>query len=105
MDEYICITVLSNPGEAQADFAARLSRFWTQMLRTRKADFERVYAETTAFEPHGDRLSRRYLAEAGVREVLERELAAAGVKFEPVDADDLYSKYEAVPPEWMWIEH
>src|SRR5437764_11788894 len=98
MDEFVCLTVVSTAGEAQADFAARLSRLWTHMLRTRKDDFERVYAETTAFERTGDRLTRQYLAEAGVRAVLAAELAAAGVEHEPIDPDDLYPKYEAAPP-------
>ena len=105
MNEYICLTVLSRPGESQADFAARLSRLWTYMLRSRQDDFEKVYAETTAFEQTGDRLTRQYLAEAGVRAVLEIELAAAGVEYEPIDPDDLYPKYEAAPPHWMQIEH
>ena len=30
---------------------------------------------------------------------------AARLGHEPIDRDDVYSKYEAVPPEWMWIEH
>ena len=105
MDEYLCITVLSRPGESEADFKARLSAFWTHMLRTRETDFERVYAETTQFERDGDRLGRKYLVEAEVAPVLEGELRAAGLGHEPIDPDDLYSKYEAVPPEWMWIEH
>ena len=37
--------------------------------------------------------------------MLESELAAAGLDHEPIDRDDLYSKYEASPPEWMQIEH
>ena len=32
MDDYLCITVMSLPGEGKADFAARLSEFWTHML-------------------------------------------------------------------------
>jgi hypothetical protein len=106
LDEYVCITVLSRPDEAEADFKARLSRFWTHMLRTRKADFEKVYAETNEFEEqHGGRRSRQYLAELGVADVVEAELGAAGIDFEPVDREELFSKYEAVPPEWMQIEH
>jgi hypothetical protein len=105
MDDYLCITVLSNPGEAQADFSARLSRFWTHMLRNHKDEFEKVYAEMTAFEPHGDRLGRQYLVEEGVADLLEREFAAAGLGHQPIDRDDVYSKYEATPPDWMWIEH
>ena len=105
MDDYVCITVLSKPAESEADFSARLSRFWTHMLRTRKPDFEKVYAETTTFEDNGDHLTRQYLAELAVADVVESELAAAQLDFEPIDRDEVYSRYEAVPPEWMQIEH
>ena len=105
MDEYLCVTVRSKPGEAEADFKARLSRFWTHMLRTRQDDFEKVYAETTEFEEEGGRLTRQYLVREDVLGVLERELAAAGVEHAAVDRGDVYTKYEAVPPEWMQIEH
>jgi len=40
-----------------------------------------------------------------VADLLEREFATAGVRHLPIDRDELYSKYEATPPEWMWIEH
>jgi hypothetical protein len=105
MDEFVSVTVVSNPGEPQTDFAARLSRFWTHMLRTRKADFEKVYAEMTSFERAGDRLKRQYLVASDVVPILEAEMRAAGVGHEPIDPDELYSKYEAVPPDWMQIEH
>jgi hypothetical protein len=105
VDEYVCITVLSRAGEAQADFASRLSQFWTHMLRSRKPDFEKVYAETTEFEESRGRWSRQYLAALDVIDVVETELRGAGLDFEPIDRDELYSKYEAVPPEWMQIEH
>ena len=105
MDEYVCITVLSKPGEAQGDFASRLSRFWTHMLRSRKPDFEKVYAETTTFEDAGGRWSRQYLAGLEVVDIVEAELRTASLDFEPIDRDEVYSKYEAVPPEWMQIEH
>ena len=42
MDEYLCLTVLSRPSEPDAEFKARLSAFWTTMLRTRPDDFEKV---------------------------------------------------------------
>jgi len=105
MDEYVCITVLSQPGENQADFSARLSRFWTHMLRNRKPDFEKVYAETTQFTAHEGRLSRQYLAQLDVADIIETEMRAAGIDFEPVSRDDIYSRYEATPPDWMQIEH
>jgi len=105
VDEYVCITVLSKAGEPRPDFAARLSRFWTHLLRTRKADFEKVYAETTSFEETGERLSRQYLAKAEVLDVLKAEMKTANVEHLALDPDDVYSKYEAIPPEWMQIEH
>ena len=105
MDEFVCVTVLSKPGEGEPGFSARLSRFWTHMLRSRQGDFEKVYAEATAFEARGDRVSRQYLVEAGVTGVLEAELRAAGVDYEPIDSGELYSRYEATPPDWMQIEH
>jgi hypothetical protein len=105
LDEYVCITVLSAPGEGQPEFSARLSRFWTHMLRNYKADFEKVYAEKAAFEERANRLARQYLAREEVVQLLESEFAKAGVEHEPVDHDDTYTKYEAVAPEWMQIEH
>jgi hypothetical protein len=105
MDEYVCITVVSRPGEGQGEFAARLSGFWTQMLRLRKSDFEKVYAETTTFEECQGCWSRQYLALIAVVDLLEAEMSSAGIEFEPIDREELFSKYEAVPPEWMQIEH
>lgn len=104
-DDYLCITVHSRPDEPAAAFSARLSAFWSGMLRHYPDDFERVYAETTKFEEHAGRLSRQYLAEAVVADMLEREFGAADLSFDPLDRMDLYSKYEASPPGWMQIEH
>lgn len=105
MSDYCCVTVVSKPGESQSDFAARLSEFWTHMLRNHPNDFEKVYAETTSFEEVDDCLSRMYLVQTEATQMLENEFVAAGLKHEPIDRDDVYSKYEATPPEWMWIEH
>ena len=35
----------------------------------------------------------------------EKALKSAKMGHLPVDPDDVYSKYEAAPPEWFWIEH
>lgn len=105
MDDFVCVTLLARPGEGEADFKARLSAFWTHMLRNHEADFEKVYAETSAFEDNGGRLARKYLVEADAARPLEEQLRARGMEHEPIDPDDLYSKYEATPPEWFWIEH
>jgi hypothetical protein len=105
LDEYLCVTVLSQPGESETDFKSRLSRFWTHMLRNHQDEFEQVYAETVEFEHAGDRVSRKYLIELPIASMLEEQMKAHDIEHEPIDLDDLYSKYEAVPPEWMWIEH
>ncbi|MBX9627273.1 MAG: hypothetical protein K2X82_25950 [Gemmataceae bacterium] len=105
MDEYLAFTLLSAPGEAEAAFKARLSGLWTAMLREQPDEFERVYAEQVAFDRRGDRLGRKYLVEAAAVPAVEAAATAAGLEWEPVDPDDVYSKYEAAPPDWFWIEH
>jgi hypothetical protein len=105
LDEYVCVTISSRSGESQAEFSNRLSQFWTHLLRNRLNDFEMVYAESTGFEKRGEQWSRKYLVEAGVIETLMAELSGAKICFDPIDPDDTYTKYEAVAPEWMQIEH
>lgn len=105
MEEFICVTVLSRRGEAEAEFSARLSHFWTHMLRDLPDDFEKVYAETTQFEEMDGSLSRQYLAEESVIDLLEREMKAHDIAYRPIDRDDVYSKYEASGAGWMQIEH
>ncbi len=104
-DEYLCLTMLSRENEKEAGFKARLSAFWTHMLREHEADFEKVYAETASFEKKENCLSRKYLFEAVIADTLERELRKGDMDFEPIDEADLYSKFEASPPDWFWIEH
>lgn len=105
MDEFVCLTVSAEPGESEAAFKARLTAFWTHMLRTRPDDYERVYAEAKAFETIGGRVSRQYMVEPDAADVLERELAGMKLGFEPVDRDDTYSKAEASSSEWFQIPH
>ena len=103
--EYLCLTIRSQPDESEPNFKTRLSVFWTLMLRHHPEDFEKVYAETTEFELKDNRISRQYLVEISALNLLEIELRAAGIEFDEVDPEEIYSKYEATPPEWMWIEH
>jgi hypothetical protein len=105
VDEYLLLTVKSQTGEAEDRFNGRLIAFWSHFLRTRPAEYQRVYAETTRFEAVGDRVTRQYLVAADVVDVVTEHLAAAGVAHEPLDRDDLYSKYEATPPQWFQIPH
>lgn len=105
MDEFVCVTVVSKPGESEDEFSARLSTFWTSMLRRHREDFEKVYAETTDFERRRDTLMRDYACEADVVDFVLQQLGQADLDVEPVDRTDTYSKYEVVPPEWMQIEH
>ena len=105
MDEYVCVTVMGEEGESEASVKSRLSAFWSLMLREAPAEFEKVYAEEVAFEREGGCLTRKYLVEAVVAESLVARLTLKGLKHLPVDPDDLYTKYEAAPPDWFWIEH
>jgi hypothetical protein len=105
VDNYLCVSVKSQPAEGADQFNKRLIVFWSHMIRDRPDEYEQVYAETTRYEPAGDRVTRRYLVAEQVAENLQVELATAGIDFEPVDVDDHYSKYEATPPEWFQIPH
>ena len=53
MDEYVCMTVRSRPGEGADEFHKRLIVFWSHVLRSRKDEYDQVYAETTRFEIAG----------------------------------------------------
>ena len=33
MDEYLCLTLVANPGETEPAFKTRLSEFWTGLCR------------------------------------------------------------------------
>lgn len=103
--EYLCLTIRSNPDESEAAFKTRISELWSRFVRTQPDLFEKIYAETTRFERSGNRLTRQYLVEAEAAEAVTTELTNAGMDFLPLDPDDLYSKYEATPPDWFWIEH
>ncbi len=103
--DYLCVTLAGKPGEPEPEFKARLTAFWTHMIRNRPDDYEKVYAEATAFGSAGGRPTRQYLVEAGAVAALTNELTAAGVDFLPVDEDDVYTKYEASSPDWFQIEH
>jgi hypothetical protein len=105
VDDYLCITVRSQAGESQEAFKTRLSALWSKMLREDEDRFEKVYAETVEFEQKNSTWTRQYLVERSAVDEVERRLLEAGVDYEPIDPDDVFSKYEAAPPEWMQIEH
>lgn len=103
--EYVRLTTLSQPGETEEAFSARLSQFWTKMLREFPDDFEKVYAETIEFEAVGRSVSRQYLCEESAVETVVAEMKKSGIDHEEVDLDDRWTKYEASPTEWWQIEH
>jgi len=105
VEDYLCLTVQSQPGESQDAFKSRLSALWSAMLREDQDRFENVYAETVRFEQKNSSLTRQYLIAVEVADEVERRLLEAGIDFLPIDREDLFSKYEAAPPEWMQIEH
>ena len=75
------------------------------MLRTNPSEYERVYAESSEMERQGSRNARRYLLGVDIVEVLQQQLAASGIDYDTIDTDDLYSKFEASPPEWFQVPH
>lgn len=105
MQEYLCLTLLAHPDEAESVFKARLASFWTHMIRNRPDDYEKVYAEMTRFSVIDGRAARQYMAEVEVIAALTAELGAHGIAHAPVDPDDIYSKYEASGSDWFQIEH
>lgn len=105
MDEYVCLTVRSEPGEPSDGFNKRLIDFWSKMIREHPDEYEKVYAETTGFAPQGNHVTRQYLVKLDVAEMVAGELTAAGLDHDRPDLDDLYSKYEAAPPDWFQIPH
>jgi len=105
MTEYVCLTLLADPGEGEAAFKARLAAFWTHMLRNKPYDYEKVYAEATAFGSDEGRVSRQYMVEAVAIPVILMELSAGRIAHLPVDTDETYSRYEASSPDWFQIDH
>lgn len=99
------IVAVSRDGESRENFSARLSEFWTHMLREFKADFEKVYAETIEFEQVQERFQRDYLCQEDVVSLVVREMESARIDHQPVDFEDRWNKYEAIASEWMQIEH
>ena len=75
------------------------------MVRNFPDDFEKVYAESTSFEQVNDVLHRKYLIETEVTAKIISRLKDNNFICSEVDFADIYSKYEATPPDWFWIEH
>lgn len=105
MTEYLCLTLLANAGETEAAFKRRLAAFWTHMIRTLPAEYERVYSEEIAFESEKGRLCRRYMVEPDAATTLTTEMTAQGMATLTPDQYDLYSKAEASGSEWFQIPH
>jgi len=105
MEDYVCVTVRGTPGETEAGLKSRLTTFWTHMLRQKPDDYEKVYAEATAFEVSTGTVTREYMVQVDGVAVLLAELAAAGLGYDVPDEDETYSKYEATSPDWFQLEH
>ena len=102
---YLSLTILAKPGESEAAFRSRLTAFWTHMLRSHPDDYERVYSEAVDFEEERGCVSRQYMIEPEVAEMLSGVLREKGFDFLPIDEDDEYSKAEASSSDWFQIEH
>lgn len=105
MTEYLCLTLVANAGESEGAFRARLTAFWSGVLRSQPDAYEALYAEATAFERSGGRVSRAYMVAADAAGAVSAAARAAGVEALPLDPDDVYTKYEASGTEWFQVEH
>lgn len=103
-DIYLCLNVVASAGESETAFKSRLTAAWTHLLRTAPDTYKAVYAEAKEFET-SDRVSRAYMVEAEAAEAVVAALATQGVAAQPIDPDDVYSKYEASGSEWFQIPH
>lgn len=105
MTDYLRLTLLGHPGEADPAFKSRLVGFWTHVLRSAPGQYDRVYAEATAFEPHGDRPGRDYMVEPDALAGLAELAAEQGLGVGPTDPDDVYSRNEVSGRDWFQIPH
>lgn len=105
VEEFARLTVCSRENESQGEFNKRLIDFWTRFLRVQTEEYKRVYAETARFEIMAAGFARQYLVGCEICSLIQSELLNSRIDFEPIDEDDLYSKYEATPPEWFQIPH
>ncbi|QJW93590.1 hypothetical protein [Frigoriglobus tundricola] len=105
MTEYLCLTLLARADEPEDAFKARLTAFWTHLLRTQPDTYDAVFAEAKAFDTTDGRTSRAYMVGADAIDAVTQALTANGVDAAPVDADDVYTKYEASASEWFQIAH
>src|SRR4051794_26378020 len=103
--DYLCLTLLAPAGESEPAFKARLTAFWTHLIRTQKATYDAVFAEAKEFGTTDGRVSRAYMVEAGAAQAVLDALASNGIEALPLDPDDTYTKYEASGSEWFQIPH
>ena len=105
MTEYVCLTLLADPGETETLFRSRLTALWSHMLKTAPGEYEKVYSEATEFETLRDVYARRYLVDPVVLDTLLPLLETRKIFALPVDLDELYSRAEASSNEWFQLEH
>jgi hypothetical protein len=105
VEDFVSVAVLAKSDEPADAFNKRLIAFWSNFLRTFPEQYKRVYAESVRLEAIASTWIRKYLVGVDAADILARELAIAGLAHEPIDAEDVYSKYEAAPPEWFLIPH
>ncbi len=105
MTEYVCLTLLADPGESEAAFKSRLTALWSHMLKVHPDEYERVYSEAVRFEREGETVARRYMVDPEALGTLSPLLESRKIACQPVDRDDLYSRAEASSNEWFQLEH
>lgn len=105
MDEYVTLRLISRPEEPADAFRRRLIDFWSHLLRRRPDDYAGVLAEAARAEATPEGHAREYLVSIAAVDVVVAELAAAGIDHAEVDRDEVFTKFEATPPDWFQIPH
>ncbi len=100
MNELLCVQVLSNAGETDSDFFARLDDFW-DLAHYSMA--QAVFAAATRLEDVENKRARSYLVRRDMARPIEKELDKTGFDVLPVDTNSIYAPYEAVAPDWIVI--
>lgn len=98
MNEFYCIQVLSNAGETDEDFLARLEDFWDLGHYSLA---QNTYAKTPRLYDKENRRVQNYLVTCPTATTVEKELIKAGFDVLPVDIGMVYADYEATPPYWQ----
>lgn len=100
MNEFFCIQVLSNSGETDSDFIARLDDFWDLGHYSLA---QSTYAKAPQLHDTENRRVQDYLISCSAAHTVEKELMKAGFDVFPIDTSMVYADHEATLPHWQLL--